>query len=652
MKIRRIRTKFLLPILALQLVALAALGVIGYRFAGSILRDQSEREFRTAIDGVYTAVDGALKERIAKIESFASDPIFIKFFAAPQYKSDADGAAFDFQRGGGLMLGEPEVGGLVNYPVGLLANVGNRKILQEGLFPSIEYVGIDGFVRLHVYLGGSNDADFEAADRTKLGRSDEPWFEAAKRGEIFVGPPQKMKIFLCRYEPVSFEREEVAIEKELIPIAVPHRVGSQIKGIFLVTTTPGFIREALAAVQTRSLLVILGGGEEIGSAGDERILKGSRKDLFVLARETPPDAIEEMAGWLVMHREVPTSKWSILMVGDRNSLYGSVFAFRNRVILIMALSLAVMAAFIFVVVRRSLAPVLTLTKASDRIAGGELGVVIPRETDDEIGRLTESFNQMSVRTKGMHDRLSRMNFVRRQLLGIISHEIRTPLNSVVCFYDLIEAELSDGAVPADPEEFTELFVHLGESIERCKVLVERLTKASSAIAAELRPDEEMHERARLRDVLAAASAHAGKQSEERRIAIRLDCRTDAEVACPEGALRLMIEEALSNAVKYSPDGGTVEVSAEAADGMAAIVVEDHGPGIKREYLEEVVEPFFEVQDADLHSTGRFKGMGGGLGLGLTIILSVLRQYQGSFEIDSPPEEGGTIISMKLPLAHA
>ncbi|HPQ81598.1 MAG TPA: hypothetical protein PLZ86_07745, partial [bacterium] len=236
LRMKRIRTKFLVPILALQFVALGTLGYIGYRFSSDLLRTQSEREFRATIDDVAVDLEREFSSRIARIEQFASNPIFIKFAAAPHYKSDADIEAYNFQRGGGLTLGDPEVGGLVNFPVGLLANEGNRRVLQSGLFPSVEYVGEDGFVRLHVYAGGSNDADFEQDDRSKLDRRDREWFAPASKGKRYVGNPKVTTLFMREYQPITFGIREVAHEQELITIAVPHIVGDDVRGVFAVTT--------------------------------------------------------------------------------------------------------------------------------------------------------------------------------------------------------------------------------------------------------------------------------------------------------------------------------------------------------------------------------------------------------------------------------
>ncbi|MFH0799241.1 MAG: HAMP domain-containing sensor histidine kinase, partial [Pseudomonadota bacterium] len=646
----KIRTKFLVPILLLQFIALGVLGLLGYRFSSSVLRAQAEHDFRMTIDGVYSSVENELADRMAKIGQLTSNSIFTKFTAAAQYKSDAEVEVFNFQKGNGLILGEPEVGGLVNFPVGLLANEGNRKILETGLFPSMEYVGADGFVKLHIYFGGSNDEDFKSADRSKLSRLDKEWFEAANRGEPSVEKPSKTTLYLRSYQPITFNIEEVPVEKELITIALPHRVGDIIKGVFMITTTPDFIANATSGIKTSSLLLILDQkGDVIASPGESSIMPDISRDFLERAAETPPGKIIDIDNRLLMHKPIPAAGWSILMIGDKDLIYGSVYRLRDNIFLIMLASLAVMAAIVFVVIRKSLAPVINLTKASDRIASGELGVVIEKDSDDEIGRLTESFNHMSLTTKDMHEqldrqnvRLSKMNFVRRQLLNIISHELRTPLSQVVSFYDLLQCDMQGEGSAADAKEFSKLFENLGMSIERFKLLVERLTKASSIMSVQIRSEEEFKERATLDEILPATCEEAKRGTSGRNVDVTYPRDLAIDLACPADAVKLILEEALSNAIKYSPDNGTVSVDISAKNGNASILVRDRGQGISKEYIEDVVEPFFEIQDTNYHTTGRFGKEAGGLGLGLTIIMSVLRQYRGTLAIENP-DDGGTLL---------
>lgn len=646
---RHIRTKFLAPILILQIAALSILGLIGYRFSSNMLKSAAEQRFSRNIDMVYNVVEGTLAERIDKLETLLRNPVFIKFFAAPYYKSDVDIDVFNFQRGNGLALGEPEVGGLVNYPIGLLANEGNRKIIDRGIFPSEEYVGADGFVRQHVYLGGSNDVDFEAENRQKLDRSQEEWFREAMSGKIFVGRPQTMPIYLREYDPVKISTGEVKTNETLIPIALPHRIGDKVVGVLMATTPPDFIYGALPDKGFQSMLLIADSkGGKVAEFGDTSIEKEIKPESS--GELESEDRILSEGDLLAVHRGLKSCEWSISMYGRKAYIFEGVYKLRTKILFVIALSTALMGIIVFAIIQKLLRPIMTLKSASDRIAGGELGVTIDKTDDDEIGQLTDSFNKMSVSTKRMHDRMSRINYIRKQLLHIISHELRTPLNGIMGFYDLIKDEIESGDIKIDnADEFNECFDGLGTSIEKYRRLVERLTKTTSVMSGEMQSGLEVDlETCNLAEEVSFSIEEARRYTKDVACnATKADVQ-NITVACPRDALRLLMEEALSNAVKYSPENSPIEVSIGREGNSAKIVVRDSGPGIPKEYVDDVIEPFFEVQDSKLHFTDRYRKGGGGLGLGLTIIGSILRRYQGTLKIESDEGKGTTLVIM-LPI---
>lgn len=650
-----IQTKFLIPILLLQFIALSVLGYLGYRFSSNILRTKAEKQFESIIDSSYATLEEALSKRVSSIQNLLKDQIFIKFQAAPHYKSDVDVAVYNFQRGNGLLLGEPQIGGLVNFPIGLLANEGGKAIINQGLFPTEEYIGSDGIVKQHVYLGGSNDVDFETKDFSKLDRSQTEWFRAAMAGNIYIGKPQPMPVYMRTYEPININYEEVVDLEDLVPIAIPHKIGDKIMGVLLVTTTADFITNALPKGNIADLFLLVDQDERvIAELGTSSIRHSMDMPDVNYLRDHSGSRIETVDKNLIMHKTSPTAGWSIIMFGTKASIYGEVYKLRDAIDITMILSMFVMGVSVFFIIRRLISPILKLTKASDRIAAGELGVVINKESNDEIGKLADSFNHMSLATKDMHDklelqniRLSRMNFVRRQMLSIISHELKTPLNHVVNFYDLTNEELNSTLTCAGNSELIDCFNRLGISIERCKNLVERLTKATSAMAGEIRSDDEVIESCDLGLAVSTVIDGIREHTDERHIKIQRSLPENCQVQCPASALKLIIEEALSNAVKYSPDNSTIEVSGKIAGIKAIIDITDHGIGMSKTYLEDVIEPFFEIQDTDKHFTDKYKQGAGGLGLGLTIIMSLVKRYHGDLEINS--EEGsGTSLVIEMP----
>jgi len=652
---RSIKSKFLVPILGLQFVALLSLGVIGYNFSSGILRNAAQHRFEQKTELAYATIEEAMDERIAKVKTLLSSSVFTKFSAAPFYKSSVDTEVFNFQKGNGLILKEPALGDSVNFPVGLLPNSGNRKVAYEGLFPSEEYVSTNGIVKQHVYLGGSNDANFENNTSKNLNRSGEDWFKAAMSGKTYAGKPRLMPIYLKKYDPVSITRKEICKHEKLIPIAIPHIIGGKIVGILMVSTGSAFLNKAIFGEGKGYLLALEDSdGKIIAKSGDSKLAaeinkihSSNHKNSYTHHKK---GEILEEGPFLAMHKNIKATGWSISMYGKKSSIYNSVHKFRNNTIFIIALSIAAMGIIIFFIIKRLTMPILKLTSASERIASGELGFTIDKKSDDEIGTLTDSFNKMSTATKTMTDKLNRINFVRRQLLNIISHELRTPLNTIVGFYDILKEDIekNSSSIKANDDTIT-IFMELGNGIERLKKLVERLTKTTSSMAGEMQAGIEVDiEAAELKYEISKA-VEAARATTKRDIKIATTGKIeDIKVSSPPNAIKLIVDEAISNAVKYSPKEKPIWIKLGTENEFAVISIHDEGSGIPKEYIDDVIEPFFEVQDSMLHSTGRYVTKGGGLGLGLTIIGSILRRYQGTMRIDST-EGKGTTLEIKLPL---
>jgi signal transduction histidine kinase len=327
-------------------------------------------------------------------------------------------------------------------------------------------------------------------------------------------------------------------------------------------------------------------------------------------------------------------------------------------LIIIAISTVFMAVLIIGIIRKLLMPIINLRNASEKIAEGELGITVEKEGDDEIASLTGSFNTMSTRVKKMHAELEKSNiklanigYARKQMLQMISHELRTPVTGVIGFYELVDEQIKSGDIQKEGalEEVKELLGHMGTSIQEFELIVKRLTKASSLVSQEATRAGELFAPSDVGSTLRVVSLKTKSQLAERKINLEIDVPAECVVACPSDMLELLFEEALSNAVKYSDDGSSIKIDAQIVEDVVEISVHDDGCGIPRKYIDEVVEPFFEVADALHHSTGRYKAEGGGLGLGMTIIINIVKKFGGVLEIDSKENEG-TTLHITLPLS--
>ncbi|MET9802997.1 HAMP domain-containing sensor histidine kinase [Streptomyces sp. NPDC006368] len=273
------------------------------------------------------------------------------------------------------------------------------------------------------------------------------------------------------------------------------------------------------------------------------------------------------------------------------------------------------------VARTGLKPVDRLTGAVEHVARTEdLTVRIPVGGEDEIARLSRSFNAMTAALASSRDRQAR-------LIADAGHELRTPLTSLRTNIELLARSDETGrAIP--PEDRRALMASVTAQMTELAALIGDLQELS-------RPDAAAPGRLEvvgLHDVLGTALERARLRGPELTITAD-DVRPWFVRGEPAGLERALVN-VLDNAVKFSPPGGRVEVSL--ADGE--LVVRDHGPGIAADELPHVFERFWRSPSA--------RGLPGS-GLGLSIVARTVRQAGGEIELTAA-EGGGTRAVIRLP----
>ncbi|WP_262843088.1 sensor histidine kinase [Sphaerisporangium corydalis] len=269
--------------------------------------------------------------------------------------------------------------------------------------------------------------------------------------------------------------------------------------------------------------------------------------------------------------------------------------------------------------RTALRPVARLTGAVEHIARTEdLRIRIPVDGEDEIARLSTSFNAMTAALASSRER-------QAQLIADAGHELRTPLTSLRTNIDLLLHSENTGR-DLDPQARHRLLASVKAQMAELSVLVGDLLELSRVSEGEEpSPDLPFHE------VVEAAVARARLRAHDVRIDAEL---TDWYVHGREGALERAVVNLLDNAVKFSPSGGTVAV--RLAEGE--LTVRDHGPGIPEDELPHVFDRFWRS------STARSMP---GSGLGLAIVAQAVRDADGEIALTAAPG-GGTVATLKLP----
>ncbi|WP_338698007.1 HAMP domain-containing sensor histidine kinase [Streptomyces sp. Q6] len=273
------------------------------------------------------------------------------------------------------------------------------------------------------------------------------------------------------------------------------------------------------------------------------------------------------------------------------------------------------------IARTGLRPVDDLTKTVEHVARTEdLTVRIPVEGDDEIARLSASFNSMTASLASSRE-------LQQQLIADAGHELRTPLTSLRTNIELLtRSEETGRAIP--PDDRKALMASLKAQMTELAALIGDLQELSrSGLSGNDGPLKvvSLHETAR------AALERARLRGPELKIVSEL---APWYVRAEPAALERAIVNLLDNAVKFSPPGGTVEVHLM----RGTLTVRDHGPGIPADELPHVFDRFWRSPTARALP---------GSGLGLSIVARTVESYGGQVTL-AAADGGGTVATLRLP----
>lgn len=299
----------------------------------------------------------------------------------------------------------------------------------------------------------------------------------------------------------------------------------------------------------------------------------------------------------------------------------------NQILLYGALIGAVIALVLGIFLSRTLTrPIRELTQATHAVSQGDLSQQVPVRSSDELGELAQAFNKMS-------NQLSRSVNARKQMTADIAHELRTPLSLILGHAEAVH----DGVLPPSRENFE----IIREEATRLEHLVNDLRILSLADAGELSIHPQTIEPERLLQEVAALYQY---QAQQKNISLVLDMATPlAAIEVDPGRMTQVLTNILDNALRHTPEGGKIVISAMEVLEQVELAIQDSGPGLKKEDLERIFDRFYRT-DASRQREGAVPG---GSGLGLAIAKSIVQAHGGQVMAES--EEGkGLKITIALP----
>jgi signal transduction histidine kinase len=271
-------------------------------------------------------------------------------------------------------------------------------------------------------------------------------------------------------------------------------------------------------------------------------------------------------------------------------------------------------------------PLVSLTSAVRRVASGDLTVAVRVAGSDELSELSVSFNTMT-------EELNRLEQAKKQIIADSAHELRTPLTLI---QGSIEAMI-DGVFPLDIptlENVHEETLRLSRLVDMLREL-ERIESGELALSF---TDVDLGDLARKAVALFSSSAR------EKKLALLIAGDRPAPALIRADYVRLgeVVYNLIDNAIKYTPEGGTVRLSFPLQDGAgeSVIRIDDSGPGVPSEERVRVFERFYRIDKS--RATDR-----GGRGLGLAISGEIVKAHGGTIEV-ADSDLGGAAFIVRIP----
>ncbi len=331
---------------------------------------------------------------------------------------------------------------------------------------------------------------------------------------------------------------------------------------------------------------------------------------------------------------VQTSKgrWYVMIILESDKKAATAKAAKPLIYTLLVLLLSTIIT-IFLVWRFT-RPIANLSDAAQRVAAGDLRVRVEgAERSDEIGKLTNQFNEMTAeleKTRELENKLqeTEKSAVVGRLASAIAHEIRNPLNYINLTLDHLRKKFA----PEDAEKqatFEKLTAQLKTEVGRINRQISDFLSYSRPIKLNLQPID-------IRDVIKDSRLIIEPQAAELNIKINLVERENVpKIIGDAEILRSVFNNLLTNAMQaMEKTGGNINMTISPDEDYVKIEVSDKGIGISEENLSKIFEPYFSTKET-------------GTGLGLAIVQKIIEDHNGTIEVASKLNKG-TLFTVKLP----
>ena len=320
---------------------------------------------------------------------------------------------------------------------------------------------------------------------------------------------------------------------------------------------------------------------------------------------------------LSMRNEASAEAYIIQVAQDRSADEQFRKEFGALLAAVLAGGLIAAAAIAITVTKRGLRPLAEMTRSLERVGPGHLHERVPPAAwPRELRPLAVAFDNMLERLEDSFTRLS-------QFSADLAHELRTPIANM-----LGEAQVTLTR-PRSPEEYREVIESSVAECERLSGIVDNLLFLARAES----PDRQIHPTLfDGRPAIEKIAAYYETIAEDRHVAIR--CKGEGEIYADAVLFSRAVSNLVDNALRFTPNGGSISISIAMRDAHSEIAVSDTGCGIPAEHLPRVFDRFYRA-DSSRSSEG--------VGLGLALVKSIADLHGGSARLDSEVNRGTTVM---------
>jgi signal transduction histidine kinase len=301
---------------------------------------------------------------------------------------------------------------------------------------------------------------------------------------------------------------------------------------------------------------------------------------------------------------------------------------------LLVLLTMIAAAFIFEPARRRLK---LLQDASQRLGAGDLTARAPVRGGDEVAGVAAAFNRMAGELAARDEALRTSDRLRRQMLADVSHELKTPLTAMRGYVETLRRQ----DIELDRHTRERYF----STLERETVRLDRIVKDLLDLSRLESGAGDLDVRVfATRRVFEHVVQRHQPEIQRRAVQVRIDVAMEVDqiVADPD-RIEQVVENLFANALRHTPDGGTIALGARLDGDTYALTIADSGPGIPPDHLPHIFERFYKVDSSRANASG-------GSGLGLSIARAIVARHGGTIAAASEP--GHTVFTIQLPQDRA